>query len=149
MLISILNEKGKIIDSFNSISSEAKESNNYNMQLSDYSSNASYKVTTKKGFNRFRWNLRHKGIYDEDEEKNIVGPFVKPGKYLVEVTLDNVNKISTEFSVEKDPNTEISQDVFVEVEQFQLKLINKIKEGNNVRTETIANNIAIPVNIPK
>ena len=135
VLISILDEKGKIIDSFNSISSEAKESTNYNMQLSDYSSNASYKVTTKKGFNRFRWNLRHRGIYDEDEEKNIVGPFVKPGKYVVEVALDDTNKISTEFSVEKDPNTEISQDVFAEVEQFQLKLINKIREATRISNE--------------
>ena len=134
-MISILDEKGKIIDSFNSISSEAKESTNYNMQLSDFSSDASYKVTTKKGFNRFRWNLRHRGIYDDDEEKNIVGPFVKPGKYVVEVTLDNTNKISTEFSVEKDPNTEISQDVFVEVEQFQLKLINKIREATRILNE--------------
>ena len=99
------------------------------MQLSDYSSDLTYKVTTKKGFNRFRWNLRHKGIYDEDEEKNIVGPFVKPGNYIAVITLDNANKISTEFSVEKDPNTEISQDVFIEVEQFQLKLINKIREA--------------------
>jgi len=135
VLISILDEKGKIIDSFNSISSEAKESTNYNMQLSDFSSDASYKVTTKKGFNRFRWNLRHRGIYDDDEEKNIVGPFVKPGKYVVEVTLDNTNKISSEFSVEKDPNTEISQDVFVEVEQFQLKLINKIREATRILNE--------------
>ena len=135
VLISILDAKGKIIDSFNSISSKAKESNNYNMQLSDFSSNASYKVTTKKGFNRFRWNLRHRGIYDDDDEKNIVGPFVKPGKYVVEVTLDNTNKISTEFSVEKDPNTEISQDVFVEVEQFQLKLINKIREATRILNE--------------
>ena len=133
--ISILNEKGETIDSFNSISSEAKESNDYDMQLSDYSSDATYKVTTKKGFNRFRWNLRHKGIYDEDEEKNIVGPFVKPGNYIAEIILDNANKISTEFSVEKDPNTEISQDVFVEVEQFQLKLINKIREATRISNE--------------
>ncbi len=135
VLISILDEKGKIIDSFNSISSEAKESTNYNMQLSDFSSNASYKVSTKKGFNRFRWNLRHRGIYDDDDEKNIVGPFVSPGKYVVEVTLDNTNKISSEFSVEKDPNTEISQDVFAEVEQFQLKLINKIREATRISNE--------------
>ena len=135
VLISILNEKGETIDSFNSISSEAKESNDYDMQLSDYSSDATYKVTTKKGFNRFRWNLRHKGIHDEDEEKNIVGPFVKPGNYIAEIILDNANKISTEFSVEKDPNTEISHDVFVEVEQFQLKLINKIREATRISNE--------------
>ena len=135
VLISILNEKGETIDSFNSISSEAKESNDYDMQLSDYSSDATYKVTTKKGFNRFRWNLRHKGIHDEDEEKNIVGPFVKPGNYIAEIILDNANKISTEFSVEKDPNTEISHDVFVEVEQFQLKLINKIREAMRISNE--------------
>ena len=93
------------------------------------------KLRPKKGFNRFRWNLRHKGIYDEDEEKNIVGPFVKPGNYVAEITLDNANKISTEFSVEKDPNTEISQDVFIEVEQFQLKLINKIREATRISNE--------------
>ena len=28
-----------------------------------------------------------------------MGPFVKPGKYIAEVTLDNVYKISVEFSV--------------------------------------------------
>ena len=60
-------------------------------------------------------------------KKKILWDHLLTWKYVVEVTLDNTNKISTEFSVEKDPNTEISQDVFIEVEQFQLKLINKIR----------------------
>ena len=64
-----------------------------------------------------------------------MGPFVKPGNYIAVITLDNANKISTEFSVEKDPNTEISHDVFVEVEQFQLKLINKIREATRISNE--------------
>ena len=63
-----------------------------------------------------------------------MGPFVKPGNYIAVITLDNANKISTEFLVEKDPNTEISQDVFIE-EQFQLKLINKIREATRISNE--------------
>ena len=135
VVISFFDEKGKIINSFSSNLTENKVSDSYNMELSEFTFNKTYKVTNKIGYNRFRWNLRHYGIEDKDEEKALNGPFVKPGKYKVQVSVDNNYLMEKEFLVIKDPNTEISQDIFTEVEEFQLKLIDKIKQATKLANE--------------
>ena len=135
VVISFFDEKGKIINSFSSNLTENKVSDSYNMELSEFTFNKTYKVTNKIGYNRFRWNLRHYGIEDKDEEKSLNGPFVKPGKYKVQVSVDNNYLMEKEFLVIKDPNTEISQDIFTEVEEFQLKLIDKIKQATKLANE--------------
>ena len=46
--------------------------------------------------------------------------------------LDKQPLISKEFSVVKDPNTDISQNTFIELEEFQLNLFEKIKQATNL-----------------
>ena len=92
-------------------------------------------VTAKEGYNRFRWDLRHEGIVNKDKSKNIKGPFVKPGKYKVQVSVDQQFLISNQFSVIKDPNTDVSQNTLIELEKFQLDLLEKIKRAINIRNE--------------
>jgi photosystem II stability/assembly factor-like uncharacterized protein len=135
--ISILNEKGELINSFKSNTANQKELSDYDMQLSEFNNIKISKVTNKKGFNRFRWNFRHEGIKNENENegKNIEGPYVKPGKYKVQVFVDEQSLISKEFSVIKDPNTDISLNTFIELEKFQLDLLEKIKKAINLTNE--------------
>ena len=103
------------------------------MQLNKFISIKTPKVTNKKGYNRFRWNLRHQGI--ENGDKKINGPLVKPGKYKVQVSVDEQDIISEEFSVIKDPNTNISQNTLIELEEFQLNLLGKIKQSIQLANE--------------
>ena len=133
--ISIFNEKNELINSFNNSSLGNKEESDYDMQLSEFTTIKTYPVTNIKGYNRFRWNLRHMGIDNEDDDKNVKGPYVKPGLYEVRISIDKQPLISKEFSVVKDPNTNISQGTFIELEEFQLNLFKKIKQATNLANE--------------
>ena len=133
--ISILNEKGRLINSFTNNSDNNKDISDYNMQINEFINTKTPLVTTKEGYNRFRWDLRHEGIVNKDKSKNIKGPFVKPGKYKVQVSVDQQFLISNQFSVIKDPNTDVSQNTLIELEKFQLDLLEKIKRAINIRNE--------------
>lgn len=125
--ISFFSDNGQLINSFKNGTPDKKEISEYNMQLNKFISIKTPKVTNKKGYNRFRWNLRHQGIKNGDE--TIKGPHIKPGKYKVEISVDEHDTISKEFIVIKDPNTDISQKTFIDLEEFQLKLLDKIKQS--------------------
>ena len=131
--ISFFNEKGKLINSFKNTITEKKDESEYNMQLNKFFTTKTSKVTIKKGYNRFRWNLRHQGIKNGD--KNINGPYVKPGNYKVQVSVDSQNIMSKGLIVIKDPNTNTSQNTFIELEEFQLKLLDKIKQAIQLANE--------------
>lgn len=131
--ISFFNEKGELINSFKNTKAEKKEESEYNMQLNKFFTTKTSKVTIKKGYNRFRWNLRHQGIKNGD--KNINGPYIKPGNYKVQVSVDNQNIMSKELIVIKDPNTNTSQNTFIELEEFQLKLLDKINQAIQLANE--------------
>ena len=131
--ISFFNEEGKLVNSYKNGTPDKKKTSEYNMQLNKFISIKTPKVTNKKGYNRFRWNLRHQGI--ENGDKKINGPLVKPGKYKVQVSVDEQDIISEEFSVIKDPNTNISQNTLIELEEFQLNLLGKIKQSIQLANE--------------
>ena len=125
--ISFFSDNGQLINSFKNETPDKKEISDYNMQLNKFISIKTPKVTNKKGYNRFRWNLRHQGIKNGD--KTINGPHVRPGKYKVEISVDEQDIISKEFIVIKDPNADISQETLIDLEEFQLKLLDKIKQS--------------------
>ena len=135
ILISFFDKNGMIVNTFTNKNKDSIQKQDYNMELSEFKSNNAAKVTSKKGYNRFRWNLRHEGIKEKDKEKNINGPLVKPGKYKVQILVDNKYKIEDEIFILKDPNTVISERDFEKAEELQLKLINKISEAKSVADE--------------
>ena len=94
ILISFFDKNGMIVNTFTNQNKDSIQKQDYNMELSEFTSNYAAKVTSKKGYNRFRWNLRHKGIKGKDKEENINGPLVKPGKYKVQVYQIKNNIIS-------------------------------------------------------
>ena len=124
-----------IVNTFTNQNKDSIQKQDYNMELSEFTSNYAAKVTSKKGYNRFRWNLRHKGIKGKDKEENINGPLVKPGKYKVQSLVDNKYKIEDEILILKDPNTVITESDFEKAEELQLKIINKIREAKSIADE--------------
>ena len=133
--ISFFDQNEMPINTFTSKSDESVKKNDFNMELSEFKSNNVVKVTSKKGFNRFRWNLRHKGVIDDNEKKNISGPLVKPGKYKVQILIDGDYILEDEIIILKDPNTVITESDFEKAEELQLKLINKIREAKSIADE--------------
>ena len=141
ILISFIDENGNVVNTFTNKNIDVNQKNDYNMGLNEFVSNKTSKVTTKKGFNRFRWDLRHQGVLDKDKEKNIRGPLVKPGKYKVQVSVDKNHFLEDEILILKDPNTKTNVDDLIKLEELQLKLIYKIREAKQI-LEKIENSIS-------
>ena len=60
-------------------------------------------LTKNVGGNRFLWNMRHAGAWDKDPKRAFLnGPIVRPGKYIVELTIDG-KKNKSEFEILIDP----------------------------------------------
>ncbi len=135
ILISFFDQNGMVINTFSNKSDDSKQNKDYNMELSEFTQNNTAKVTNNKGYNRFRWDLRHKGIIEENKDKNILGPLVKPGKYKVQILVDDKYKLENEITILKDPNIEITESNFEKTEELQLKVIHKILEAKTIVKE--------------
>lgn len=133
--ISFFDEKGQLINSFTNETKDEIDKSEYDMQLSRFTVIKTSNVTLNKGFNRFRWNLKHQGIVGKEKGKNLTGPLVKPGTYKVQITLDGQHTLTDEIVVLKDPNTDTSEIALGELEDFQLKLLDKIGEVNQLAEE--------------
>jgi hypothetical protein len=133
--ISIFDEEGKMINSYTNDSEAEEDTNEYNMQLSKFTVIKTSNVTRNKGYNRFRWDLRHQGIVGSEKGKNLRGPLVKPGKYKVQLAVDQRPILTEEFVVVKDPNEDTPGASLEQLEEFQLKLVDKIKEANQLAEE--------------
>ena len=131
----IFDEKGQLINSFTNETKDEIDKSEYDMQLSRFTVIKTSNVTLNKGFNRFRWNLKHQGILGKKKGKNLTGPLVKPGTYKVQITLDGQQTLTDEIVVLKDPKTDTSEIALGELEDFQLKLLDKIGEVNQLAEE--------------
>ena len=94
------------------------------------------KVGTKKGFNRFNWDLKRKGARfpsakkPETEVSDPGGPDVLPGKYKVKIQYDDYID-STEIIVQLDPRIEYDLNAMQVVDGRQdkaLALVNRVTE---------------------
>jgi len=71
--------------------------------------------TMNTGLNNYKWNLRYPGATDFEgiiiwSAKPTLGPIAPPGKYKVELTVDN-QLFETALEVRKDPRIEVSDAV--------------------------------------
>ena len=72
-----------MINSYSSTKTE-EEVNNYVMSTSNFVTLKSNNITMEKGLNRFSWDMRHRGSWDENENRSFrSGPLESPGKYVV------------------------------------------------------------------
>ena len=102
MRLDILNEQGTVVNTFLSGKKPTKEIIE-DMNLSSTTYLTSESLTTKKGLNRFGWNMQHFGPWDSRESRSYLnGPTVSPGKYTVRLTVDGKVQVQT-FELLVDP----------------------------------------------
>ncbi|MDX1463670.1 MAG: hypothetical protein R3359_11485, partial [Marinirhabdus sp.] len=109
-----------------------------NMDLSTVFRFVDEKLSTDKGFNRFEWNLRHKGVWDKEEKNSYqYGPLALPGKYTARLTV-NGKTLEQPFEIVADPRvTEqgVTQEVLQEQFEFQNKVIDLLSEAKKFQAD--------------
>ena len=68
--LSFYDKDNNIINSFSNSSGEDIIDTSYNMELSQYESITTKSLKIQSGLNRFRWDMRHRGSWDKDENKS-------------------------------------------------------------------------------
>ena len=90
------------------------------------------KLETKKGLNRFAWDLRAKGPWHKELKRRYKnGPMVPPGRYTVQLRVGD-QSLTQDFEVLLDPrvNAEgITADILQKQQQMQTKLMALLSEA--------------------
>ena len=69
--LSFYDKDNNLINSFSNSSAEDITDTSYNMALSQYESITTKSLKIQSGLNRFRWDMRHRGSWDKDENKSL------------------------------------------------------------------------------
>jgi len=90
------------------------------------------KLTTKKGLNRFDWNLRSKGAWNKNQKRSYRnGPMVPPGKYTVKLTMGD-KVLTQDFEILLDPRQKaegITKEIIKKQQEMQMKVIDLLSEA--------------------
>lgn len=105
--LDILNANGALVNSYVSAIEKAGDENAdevvEDMVLSQANVITDDSLSSDAGMNRFRWNMKHFGAWDEDEEDRLSGgPLVKPGVYTARLTVATT-VVEQVFEVVVDP----------------------------------------------
>ena len=111
-------------------------------------------ITMEKGLNRFSWDMRHRGSWDDNDERSFrFGPMVSPGEYVIKLDIDG-EVYSKNFKILEDPRiSDMSikdyqeqesllldiRDFVTELKLFKTSLDEKMRESNNDTYERIYN----------
>ncbi|MBW1297387.1 WD40/YVTN/BNR-like repeat-containing protein [Aquimarina litoralis] len=132
--LEILNAKKESVITILSDSTLLKSSvsEEEDMNLSTTFRYVNKKLTSKKGLNRFGWDLRKKGPWHKEIRKRYKnGPMVPPGKYIAKLTVDN-KTMEQEFEVLIDPRVKtdgITQELLQKQHIVQNKIIALLSEA--------------------
>ena len=86
--LDLINDAGETVNTYISGKKASKEIIE-DMNLSSTTYLSTENLSTKKGLNRFAWNMQHFGPWDSRESRSYLnGPTVRPGKYTVRLTVD-------------------------------------------------------------
>lgn len=101
------------------------------------------KLTTNKGINRFKWDFRHLGVWEEDSQKRYLnGPLVSPGNYNIVLTV-NGESYKQSVSIKVDPRlmeSGVSVSDIKKQEEFTLELVNFISKMQQFKYQLTENN---------
>lgn len=90
------------------------------------------KLETKKGLNRFGWDLRQKGPWHKEGKRRFKnGPMVPPGRYTAKLTLGDQSMMQ-EFEVLPDPRVKadgITEQMFEKQQDMQKKILALLTEA--------------------
>jgi len=105
---------------------------------SSQAENENDKLESKKGFNQFAWNMRYPDAKKFDGiilwAANLQGPKALPGKYKCRITVDQ-DSMETEFTILKDPRSNISDNDLQLQFDFILEVNRKLTETHEAITK--------------
>ncbi|RLA26967.1 MAG: hypothetical protein DRQ63_07005 [Gammaproteobacteria bacterium] len=126
--LDILDARGTLVNSYKSAIEQADDETApevvENMALSQARVITDESLSSDSGMNRFRWNMKHFGPWNEDAEDSLTGgPLVKPGVYTAKLTVGDTATEQT-FEILVDPRVieqgttlaDISEQVDLELE---------------------------------
>jgi len=126
--LDILDARGTLVNSYKSAIEQADDETApevvENMALSQVRVITDESLSSDSGMNRFRWNMKHFGPWNEDAEDSLTGgPLVKPGVYTAKLTVGDTATEQT-FEILVDPRVieqgttlaDISEQVDLELE---------------------------------
>ena len=151
--ISVYDSQGQMVNSYSSTKNE-EQVNNYVMSTSTFVTLKSNNITMEKGLNRFSWDMRHRGSWDDNDERSFrFGPMVSPGEYVIKLDIDG-EVYSKNFKILEDPRiSDMSikdyqeqesllldiRDFVTELKLFKTSLDEKMRESNNDTYERVYN----------
>ncbi|RRQ48357.1 hypothetical protein DZC72_11615 [Maribacter algicola] len=127
--LEIFNSEGKSVSKIVSDSTQLKSTKEQveDMGLSMVFEYVDTKLETKKGINRFEWDLREKGAWNSNKSRSYKnGPMVPPGSYTAKLTVDG-KTLEQPFQILMDPRLE-QEGVSLETIKEQLALQNKVNQ---------------------
>lgn len=132
--LDVLDVAGKVVASIVADSTQLKSTEE---KVEDMALSATFvymdkKLETKKGINRFEWDLRQKGPWDKNKNRRYKnGPMVPPGKYTAKLTVGDTS-IEQPFEVLIDPRLYeegVSLENILEQQELQFKVIDLLSDA--------------------
>lgn len=137
--LEILDSNNKPVRSFTSVKSSGKEDQPYvDMSTGFYYRDSKTNLSTDKGLNRFNWDMRLPGPWDEDPNRSFQrGPMVLPGVYTARMTQNGVVSEKT-FEIKIDPRLEAANVTLADLTE-QSKLLDQILSLENASKMALSN----------
>jgi photosystem II stability/assembly factor-like uncharacterized protein len=144
--LEIINSNGEVANTYHSADkAERDNENNRVTVIEDMSTNeVNYindeTLTAEPGMNRFRWNMKYLGPWNEDEEKRFMdGPLASPGRYTARLIVgDSVSEQKIELLV--DPRVADTGTTINDIKEqfaFELKMVALLTEARKLEHRLI------------
>ena len=93
------------------------------MSTNEFTYISNSNISNKKGVNRFKWDMRHRGSWNKNSRFSYRnGPLVKPGIYKVVLTIDG-KSFTENFEIMSDPRIEdLTYEIYEEQERILLEI---------------------------
>ena len=134
--LDILDSNGDIVNSYESVSDESNGDEVIeDMNLSQTRIIADESLANEPGMNRFRWNMKHFGAWDEVEDDRYQnGPLARPGTYTARLTAGN-DVAETTFELRMDPRVLAQGTTLADVDAqvaMSLRLVEMLSEARQL-----------------
>jgi len=139
--LDILNSQGKVISSFTSANQVSGDDGETDMGTGFFSQGGRSGLSSKKGTNRFKWDLRHAGAWSRKSKSSYTnGPMVAPGDFSARLTVDG-KEYKQSFSLLINPNLKQSGVTLADIneqESLALKVTSLLDESRRLEDEVKA-----------
>ena len=130
--LQIINNDGKIIRAFSSDEKEQKASMARDMSTNQFTYTIHTQLKNDKGTHRFRWDLKHAGAWDSNQEKSYQnGPYAAPGKYKIKL-ITGGESFTEDFDLLADPRvleSGVSMDEMKAQEKLALQVVDLLSQA--------------------